>query len=73
MTDDTGASRGDAAWREQRAEVAKRNVEAHRRGQEERKERDRTADARARARDADENEELHQLNAQIEKRRGGKR
>ena len=71
MTDEPQAKRGDAAWREQREAVAKRNVEAHRRGQAEREEKDRAAGARDRVRAAQEADELDQLNAQIAKRRSG--
>ena len=71
MTDETAPRRGDAAFREQRDELAKRNAEAHRRGQEERKVRDRSINARARVHAAREAEELAALNAQIAERRTG--
>jgi hypothetical protein len=73
MSDETEAVRGEAAWKQQREAVAKRNAEAHRRGQAERKLHDRSIDARARVRAAREAEELHQLNAELTKRRAGGR
>jgi hypothetical protein len=71
MTDETGPSGGDAVWRHQRDEIAKRNADAHRRGQAERRAQERAVEARGRLRDAREAEELHELNAQIDKRRTG--
>jgi hypothetical protein len=72
MTEEPEATRGDAAWREQRDAVAKRNVEAHRRGQAEREQKDRAIGARDRVRAAQESDELDQLNKQIAKRRSGR-
>ena len=68
MTDETQGKRGEAAWREQRDAVAKRNAEAHKRGAAERRLKDRAVDARDRVRAAQEAEELQQLNARIAKR-----
>jgi hypothetical protein len=68
MTDEIQGKRGEAAWREQRDAVAKRNAEAHKRGAAERRLKDRAVDARDRVRAAQEAEELQQLNARIAKR-----
>jgi hypothetical protein len=73
MDEDTSTSaRGDAAYREQRDAVAKRNVEAHRRGQAERKTRDAKAADRDRVESAREAEQLDKLNNQIAKDRSGR-
>ena len=71
MTDETTPARGEAAWKEQREGVAKRNAEAHKRGQAERKQRDRSADAKERVYAAREAQQLDELNAQITARRSG--
>ena len=65
MTDDTEAARGAAAWQEQRAAIAKRNADARKRGQAERKTREGATEARDRVRAAREIKELDALNAQI--------
>jgi len=70
MSEGTSGARGDAAWREQREAVAKRNVEAHRRGQAERRSREEAVDQRDRLEAARESAQLHELNEQIAKRRG---
>ena len=69
----TEGKRGEAAWREQREAIAKRNVEAHRRGQAERKTRDREVESRDRVEAAREAAQLDELNAQIAKGRSGGR
>ena len=71
MTDETRPNRGEAAWKEQREAVAKRNVEAHKRGKAERELKERSNDARVRARAVEEAHELHELNARIADRRSG--
>ncbi|MDQ3934206.1 MAG: hypothetical protein M3340_06195 [Actinomycetota bacterium] len=71
MSDETEAKRGDAAYREQREAISKRNVEAHKRGQEEKKLRERVAQARDRVVAAREAEQLNELNTRISKRRAG--
>lgn len=68
MTDEIQGNRGEAAWKEQREAVAKRNADAHKRGRAERKLRDRAIDAQDRVRAVQEAEELQRLNAQIDKR-----
>lgn len=74
MTDETTTPdvRGDAAYRQQRDAVAKRNVEAHRRGQAERRSREGAAEQRERIEAAREAAQLDELNAQIKKGRGGR-
>ncbi len=71
MTDEPRQTGSDVTWKQQRDEIAKRNADAHRRGQEERRARDRMFDARGRVQAAREAEELHELNTQIAKRREG--
>ena len=72
MSEETPRSTGDAAYRQQREEIAKRNVEAHRRGQAERKSKDAAVEDRNRMEAARETAQLHALNDQISKRpRGG--
>ena len=74
MDEHTEAKRGEAAWKEQRDAIAKRNVEAHRRGQAERKTRESAAETRDRVEAAREAAQLDELNAQIAKgRTGGRR
>jgi hypothetical protein len=68
MSEQTQGPRGAAAWQEQRAEIAKRNAEAKKRGQAQRKTRDREVDARDRAQTLREGKELEELNAQIARR-----
>ncbi len=71
MSEETPSARGDAAWRQQRDEIAKRNVEAHRRGQAERKTKDQAVEDRNRMEAAREAAQLHALNDQISKRKPG--
>ena len=67
----TQGKRGDAAYREQREAIAKRNVEAHRRGQAERRSRESAVETRGRIEAAREAAQLDELNAQIAKGRAG--
>jgi hypothetical protein len=69
MSEETQGKRGDAAWREQREEIAKRNVEAHKRGQAERRTRESEVETRDRIEAAREAAQLDELNAQIAKGR----
>lgn len=71
MSEDTSGPRGAAAWHEQRADIAKRNVEAKKRGQAERRSRDRAVEARDRVHAAREMKELDELNEQIARRTAG--
>ena len=72
MTEESPAKRGDAAWREQRDGVSRRNAEAHKRALAQKQSRA-SATARA-ARDEmnREAEQLRELNAQISKRQGAR-
>jgi hypothetical protein len=69
MTEETPAKRGDAAWKEERDAISKRNAEAHKRAQGERRSRD--ASVAATKRDAVDREaqQLHELNDRIAKQR----
>ncbi len=68
MSEETGGSRGGGAWEAQRAAIAKRNVEARKRGQAERKSHEVAVSARQRVEAAREAKELEELNAEIAKR-----
>ena len=69
MSDETDGSRGADTWQAQRAEIAKRNVDARKRGKAERRTREMAVEVRARAEAARELDELEALNAAIAKRR----
>ena len=71
MSEETQGPRGAAAWQEQRAAIAKRNAEAKKRGQAERRSKDRAVDARDRVQAVREGKELDELNAQIARRDAG--
>ena len=71
MSEETDGPRGAAAWQEQRSGVAKRNLEARKRGQAERKTRDQAVEARARVEALREASALDELNARIAKQRTG--
>lgn len=71
MSDDTKGKRGEAAWREQREAVSKRNAEARRRGRIERESRERLTTARRRSNAQQEAELLHKLNLQMARGQGG--
>jgi hypothetical protein len=69
MTEEAPAKRGEAAWKQERDEISKRNAEAHKRAQG--AQRSREADAAANQREALDREakQLHELNERIAKRR----
>ena len=69
MTDEAPAKRGEAAWKDERDAISKRNAEAHRRAQGERRSRDAIVAATKRDELDREAEQLHELNARIDKRR----
>ena len=69
MTEESPAKRGDAAWKEQRDAVARRNAEAQKRGQDRKQSRATTDAAHDRAERDREVEQLRNLNAQIDKRK----
>ena len=72
MTDETPAKRGEAAWKEQRDAISKRNAETRKRGRTEQETNDNAAHARSRAHARDEAEQLHMLNERIAKQRMGR-
>lgn len=65
MSDQTEGARGEAAWKEERAAIAKRNADTRKRGQAERRSRDRVAEDRDRVDAAREAAQLKELNAEI--------
>ena len=67
MTEESPAKRGDAAWKEQREAVARRNAEAQKRGQKEKQSKASVAAASAREGVNREAEQLRELNARIAK------
>lgn len=70
MTDETPAKRGEAAWKEHRELIARRNAEAHKRGQSERRSRAAIVATAEREDRAREEKQLHDLNDRIAKQRG---
>ena len=71
MTEESPAKRGDAAWRQERDDISKRNAEAHKRAQGAQRSRDASAAAHERAALDREAKQLHELNARIDKGRAG--
>jgi len=67
MTEETPAKRGDAAWKEQREAVAKRNADAHKRAIDDQKTRTATVAAAERDAAAREVKQLRDLNERIAK------
>ena len=67
MSEETPAKRGDAAWKQQREEIARRNADAHQRSQSARRERATAAADMARAGAQREAEQLRSLNKKIER------
>jgi hypothetical protein len=67
MSEDTPAKTGDAAWKEQRDAISKRNAEAHKRAQTERKSRTSYAQEAVRADALRESEQLRDLNKRLDK------
>jgi hypothetical protein len=70
MTEESPAKRGDAAWKEQREAIARRNAEAHKRAQGEKKSRDSIVAKSVRAEMDRETEQLRELNTRISKQQG---
>jgi hypothetical protein len=68
MTEEPPAKSGDAAWKEQRDAVARRNAQAQKRGQDSKQSRETRNAAHDREQSAREAEQLRNLNAQISKR-----
>ena len=74
MSEETPSKRGEAAWKEQREAVARRNSDAHNRAEGERKQREAAVANAARARVEREAQQLRDLNERIAKQqntRGG--
>jgi hypothetical protein len=74
MSEETPAKSGDAAWKEQRDNIARRNADAHQRSQGARRERATQAAASAREDAMREAELLRDLNkriARVQSRRTG--
>jgi hypothetical protein len=69
MTEESPAKTGEAAWKHERDAISKRNAEAHKRAQGERRSRDATVAATQREALDREAQQLHELNARIDKRR----
>ena len=67
MTDESPAKRGDAAWKEQRDAIARRNADAHKRAQEKKRSRASVAAATAREGLDREAQQLRDLNTRISK------
>ena len=67
MTDEPQPKRGDAAWKEERDAISRRNADAHKRAEGRRKSRASQLDAQARADAKRESEQLRDLNAKISK------
>lgn len=67
MTEESPAKRGDAAWKEEREAIARRNADAHKRALEKKQTRASMVAASARREHDREAEQLHALNARISK------
>ena len=65
--DETPPKSGEAAWKEHREAVSRRNAQAHKRGRAERQSRAEATASTERAQLEDEAEQLRKLNAQIAK------
>ena len=70
MTEESPAKSGDAAWKEQREAIARRNAEAHKRAQTQKKSRDSVVARSERAEMDREAQQLRDLNTRISKQRG---
>ncbi len=67
MTDESPAKSGDAAWKEQREAISRRNAEAHKRALGQKRSRASVAAASARAEMDRESQQLRDLNSRISK------
>ena len=70
MADEAPEKRGDAAWKEQREAISRRNAEAHKRAEGRKKSRATQLDEMARAENQREAQQLRDLNTRISKQRG---
>jgi hypothetical protein len=73
MSDQTKRQRGEAAWKEQREAISRRNVEARRQGRAERENRDKQIAARLRTDAQREADQVRKLNMQIARAQGDSR
>jgi hypothetical protein len=69
MTEESPAKRGDAAWKEQREAIARRNADAHKRALEQKRTRASLAAVTAREGLDREAQQLRDLNTRISKQR----
>ena len=67
MSEESPAKRGDAAWKEQREAISRRNADAHKRAEGRRKSRATQLEAQARADAKRESQQLRDLNTRISK------
>ena len=67
MSEETPPKRGDAAWKEQREAIARRNADAHQRSQGERNAKQTYAQSAARADAVREADQLRKLNDKLAK------
>ena len=67
MTDEPQKKTGDAAWKEQRDAISRRNAEAHKRAESQRKSKTNQREAQVRADAQRESQQLRDLNAKISK------
>jgi hypothetical protein len=65
MPDESPEKRGDAAWKEQREAISRRNAEAHKRAADQKRNRASTAAAHQRAEMDREAEQLRNLNSRL--------
>ena len=75
MSEEPQSKRGDAAWKEQREEIARRNADAHQRSQSARRQRASAAATTAREgaqREADLLRDLNKKVARLQSRRTGR-
>ena len=67
MTDESPEKRGDAAWKEQREAISRRNAEAHKRAQDQKRSRASMVAATKREDLNREADQLRELNTRISK------
>jgi hypothetical protein len=67
MTEEPPVKRGDAAWKEQREAISRRNAEAHKRAVDQKRTRASSAAAHERAEMNREAEQLRELNTRLSK------
>jgi hypothetical protein len=73
MPEEGPAKHGDAAWKQEREEISKRNAEAHKRAQAGQRSREASVAANQREALDREAKQLHELNERIAKRRASGR